>query len=372
MKPQTLVVGPVPPPRHGAATINECVARECERGGLHVRILSTTRQASAQIRSGRADRLRVIGKVSGALATALRGEASSSYVSVSGGFAILYECLFALLVRLHSKRLVLHHHSYRYLNCFFLPAWCLARLAGPKATHVCLSEDMERRLKDRYRVSKTLRLSNAAFLPAVGEPPSVGMVEGEQMVIGLLSNLCPEKGLDDFLTVCRRAEECGYPWKFRLAGPFLTKSLETAYGPRLRGVRNLDYVGAVYETEKAAFIKSLDVFLFPTRYPDEAEPIVLLEAMREGVPCIAFGRGSIPEILSEGGLVVAPGDDFAGICSDKLEEWAASPAARQDAGLRARNRFTELREESAKSFEQLFGLLSMSGKKIERVAEVLA
>ncbi len=189
------------------------------------------------------------------------------------------------------------------------------------------------------------------------------------MVIGLLSNLCPEKGLDDFLTVCRRAEECGYPWRFRLAGPFLTKRLETAYGPVVTGMRNLDYVGAVYGSEKAEFIQSLDAFLFPTRYPDEAEPLVVLEAMREGVLCIAFGRGSIPELLREGGVVVAPGDDFSTISLAKLAEWASSAANREHMSEEARARFAELRGESAASFEKLFEILSVSGENSERVSE---
>lgn len=362
MDHQILIVGPVPPPRHGAATINECVGRECKRRALNVQILSTTRQVSAHIRSSRIDRLPVICKALGGLSKALGCGACTVYISVSGGFAILYECVFAFLTRVRGRPLILHHHSYRYLNLFFLPAWCLVRLAGPKATHVCLSADMEKRLKERYFAEKTIRLSNAAFLPSAGAPSLAKVVSGEQIVIGLLSNLCPEKGLDDFLTLCRRAEECGYPWRFRLAGPFLTKSLEMAYGTRVRGMSNLEYVGAVYGSEKADFIQSLDVFLFPTRYPDEAEPIVLLEAMREGVPCVAFGRGSIPEILSEGGLVVAPEDDFSGISLAKLAEWASKPDVREQAGSRARARFSQLRAESGKSFEDLFRLLSTSGR----------
>jgi glycosyltransferase involved in cell wall biosynthesis len=368
MKGQILIVGPLPPPRHGAATINESVARECISRSENVHILNTVDPSSGYVRSGKVGRLRVIAKTLRQLSRALQG-ASSVYMSVSGGFGMLYECLFAFLVRLHGKTLVLHHHSYRYLNNFFLPAWLLTKISGSQATHICLSDDMSARLQRKYQTRRTLILSNAAFLSAGEEERVARGGATEKVVVGLLSNLCPEKGLDDFLTICRQSAESEYPWKFRLAGPFLTKDIEAKYASLVRGAPNLDYVGAVYGDERTAFLQSLDVFLFPTRYPDEAEPLVVLEAMREGVPCIAFGRGSIPGLLKEGGVVVAPGDDFSKICLAQLKEWASFPTCRERVGEKARNRFAHLKEKSARSFMRLFELLSVPGETLGRVSD---
>ncbi len=41
--------------------------------------------------------------------------------------------------------------------------------------------------------------------------------------------------------------------------------------------------------------------MFPTNYANEAEPLVIYEAMRQGVHVIACDRGAIAEMLRNGG-----------------------------------------------------------------------
>jgi len=60
------------------------------------------------------------------------------YCSVSGGYAILGEILFALIACRQGAQLVLHHHSFRYLDRPFLPMQLLAQAAGSSAVHVVL------------------------------------------------------------------------------------------------------------------------------------------------------------------------------------------------------------------------------------------
>jgi glycosyltransferase involved in cell wall biosynthesis len=55
---------------------------------------------------------------------------------------------------------------------------------------------------------------------------------------------------------------------------------------------------------KDRFYERLDLFLFPTRYANEAEPFVTLDALRSGVPVIACDRGAIAELLGNGAGVV--------------------------------------------------------------------
>jgi glycosyltransferase involved in cell wall biosynthesis len=63
---------------------------------------------------------------------------------------------------------------------------------------------------------------------------------------------------------------------------------------------DVEYVGPVYGGQKERFYRQLDVFLFPTNYANEAEPLVIYEAMRQGVHVIACDRGAIAEMLSNG------------------------------------------------------------------------
>jgi glycosyltransferase involved in cell wall biosynthesis len=64
------------------------------------------------------------------------------------------------------------------------------------------------------------------------------------------------------------------------------------------GVANnprLDYVGPIYGDAKDTFFSDLDVFIFPTGYFNEAQPIVLYEAVAAGALVISVDRGAIRE-----------------------------------------------------------------------------
>jgi len=68
----------------------------------------------------------------------------------------------------------------------------------------------------------------------------------------------------------------------------------------LKAASDVEYVGPLYGEHKERFYRQLDVFLFPTNYANEAEPLVIYEAMRQGVHVIACDRGSIAEMLRDG------------------------------------------------------------------------
>lgn len=65
------------------------------------------------------------------------------------------------------------------------------------------------------------------------------------------------------------------------------------------------YFGKKYDEDKEAFFENADLFVFPTFYSNECFPLVLLEAMQHGLPCISTNEGGIPDIVKhdESGLI---------------------------------------------------------------------
>lgn len=61
----------------------------------------------------------------------------------------------------------------------------------------------------------------------------------------------------------------------------------------------VEYHGRKYGKDKEAFLNSADMFVFPTFYHNECFPLVLLEAMEHGLPCISTMEGGIPGIVDE-------------------------------------------------------------------------
>jgi glycosyltransferase involved in cell wall biosynthesis len=56
-------------------------------------------------------------------------------------------------------------------------------------------------------------------------------------------------------------------------------------------------------------------FLFPTKYVNEADPLVIHEALRNGVYVIACERGAIAETLGHGAGLAVPHEGFCGVRS---------------------------------------------------------
>jgi glycosyltransferase involved in cell wall biosynthesis len=68
---------------------------------------------------------------------------------------------------------------------------------------------------------------------------------------------------------------------------------------------NVEFVGEINEQQKAAFLGDAYAYLFPIDWP-EPFGLTMIEAMACGTPTIAFNRGSVPEVITNGvsGFVV--------------------------------------------------------------------
>jgi glycosyltransferase involved in cell wall biosynthesis len=263
----------------------------------------------------------------------------SLYMSISGGFGQLYELCFLLIARLRGMRIYLHHHSFAYLDRYQPVTGALTRIAGASGMHITLSPGMAGRLRERYSaVRRAVPVSNVVFFPD-GSTSGSG-ARTRLRTLGFLSNISAEKGIFDFLDLVAACEKAGLPLRARIAGPFQDAETERLVRRRLGAVTTAEYTGPRYGEDKAAFLDSIDVLVFPTRYANEAEPLTLHEAMRNHVPVIAYGRGSVPEIVAPAcGLVVDPAMPFVPAAISQLQTWIDNPPSYRAASAAAGERF---------------------------------
>ncbi len=108
--------------------------------------------------------------------------------------------------------------------------------------------------------------------------------------------------------------------------------------PELRG--RVEFTGPVSEEDLDRLYATADIFCAPSRY--ESFGLVLLEAMRYGVPVIGCRTGGMPEIVDDGrtGLLAEPGDvDSLTECLQTLINDADSRAL---LGAQGRDRYERL------------------------------
>lgn len=169
--------------------------------------------------------------------------------------------------------------------------------------------------------------------------------ERKGIVLGHLSNLTLEKGVDQAVSLAVEANRAGLLDKFILAGPIKESIAEKEI---VRAQANLggrfEFRGPVYGADKLQFFQDINCFVFPTRYRNEASPLVLLEAMAAGVPCVAYGRACIPDDIGEkGGLSVPPESNFIDIALPYLAGLKTDGAMRS---RYAREQFEQLLAEN--------------------------
>ncbi len=285
-------VGPLPPPLHGASIVHDLVLgllrQECEQ----VRVVDTS--AAGRV-GARYHLIRAVMHLRAAgvlLRAGGAGRQVGVYLTGAGGAGIWYQVPLALISRLFGYSLVYHHHSFAYLDTGAAAMRCLVAAAEPSTCHVALCEDMRARLVQRYPgIRSSAVCSNSAFVGLTSRGKSRPSAE---IRLGHLGNLNADKGLGVVLSAHARARAAGHATHLHLAGPLADESAESALrAAERRDGATITYHGPLARAQVAGFLQGIDVFLFPSRYRNEAEPLVVLEALRAGVPVLAFGVGCL-------------------------------------------------------------------------------
>lgn len=131
--------------------------------------------------------------------------------------------------------------------------------------------------------------------------------------LAFLGRVSPEKGLDQAIRIAVAAgRELRIAAKIgREERPYFEDVIEPLLGAP--GVR---FIGEIGDEEKNDFLGRAAALLFPIDW-DEPFGMVMMEAMACGTPVIAYGRGSVPEVIRDGvsGFVLPPGDLDAAVAA---------------------------------------------------------
>jgi glycosyltransferase involved in cell wall biosynthesis len=224
----------------------------------------------------------------------------SIYLTLSGGKGQIFDFFVALIAAVLNKPLICHHHSYKYIVQESILVKLMALVGSFNTTHIFLGESMRDQFVSRYGSVKSICISNLAFMPPVDtnslSKVADNHVGSNPIVISHLSNLSLDKGSHHFIELAKLSQLRNQPWKFLLAGP-MTDEIKLVYHSALKSLANLDYLGPLDEVGKDFFYKASTFFVFLSEYKNEAEPLVLLEAISKGVVPISTKLGEIPSLI---------------------------------------------------------------------------
>ncbi|WP_406685333.1 glycosyltransferase family 4 protein [Seonamhaeicola sp. MEBiC1930] len=121
-----------------------------------------------------------------------------------------------------------------------------------------------------------------------------------------LSNLMIEKGIIDLLEALKILEKDGVEFEAKLAGNIDINSRDRI-NEYLETLNNVSYIGVVDGDDKKRLLLWGNVFVFPSYYKMEGQPLSIIEAMATGNVILTTNHAGISDIFSsKNGLFVEP------------------------------------------------------------------
>jgi glycosyltransferase involved in cell wall biosynthesis len=337
-----------PPPLHGAAVMGEAAATaESVRALFEVTVIPIRVNAGlGSLQRFGFGKLWASLKLCAEVARALVTRPAAMYLTINVvGLAFWRDAVLVTLCRMARVKRVFHLHMKGLRDSYARSR--LMRMAyrwvfgGAEVIHLS-----ERLYRDVAPVVSRARFHVVANGLDVGTIPPVEGLHRIPSVL-FLSNLYESKGPLDLLEASRRVLARGVEHNLVFAGagaePEVVDRIVAAGPP-------VSWVGAVDGARKAALLSEADVFVFPSWYHFECQPLVVIEAMAAGKAIIASDEAAIPDLVADGesGLIV-PGRSVDAI-ADALEKLLLAPELRASLGEAARARYG--RHYTAAHFQQ--------------------
>lgn len=214
---------------------------------------------------------------------------------------------------------------YNYLDCLVLRGFSRVITVSKSIRDELIRKGVERN-----------RITVIENCPQIGQPDHDrdlsrdtirrdNLIGPQELAVGYVGRLSREKGISYLVEAIALLKDSAIPLKLLIIGE----------GPQTDELKSLaatlDVAGKIrftgFQSNIDEWLAAIDILVLPSL--TEGSPMILLEAMAHGVPCIASAVGGIPQIINPGidGIMVTPGKP--GEIRDALSFLCAYPGRRE-------------------------------------------
>ncbi|CAL2061716.1 glycosyltransferase family 4 protein [Tenacibaculum sp. 190524A05c] len=296
---RVLLIGPLPDPISGVSLANKVVKEILERSdGYSVSFVNTSNpNFSEDLGSFSIKKAWFYFSLNLHLYKVL----SSNIIYITPGqtfFGIVKYSFFILLSSLLKKELIIHVHGNHLGDCY-------QDLKGKKKR---LFKYLVKKFSKGIVLSESLKNNLTPFL----DPDQIHvlynfaenyLLDDKEKNFGklklvYLSNLMREKGIIYLLDALKKLEENNIPYEAKIAGN-IDVNLNAVIQQKLNNLKFTEYIGVVYGNDKKELLHWSNVFILPTFYKMEGQPISILEALASKNCIVTTAHAGIPDIIQD-------------------------------------------------------------------------
>ncbi|MBD0823364.1 glycosyltransferase family 4 protein [Aestuariibaculum marinum] len=299
---RVLLIGPLPEPTTGVSLANKVVDDGLEVNGFKVETINTSYNKFEES----------LGKFSLSKALFFLKLNFQAYkifkvntVYITPGqtfFGIMKYAIFILLTKMFGKELIIHvHGNYlvkEYAQLKGVKKAIFSWLLGKTSKGIVLSESLKGNMLPFIDNKQIFVLYNFVedylFSQKETEKETI-----EKPKIIFLSNLMQEKGILDLLEAFLILENEGFQYEARIAGNIDVKNKDVIE-QYFNKLKNVEYCGVVSGIDKKSLLDWGNIFILPTYYEMEGQPISILEAMATRNLILVTNHAGIPDIFENG------------------------------------------------------------------------
>ena len=218
-------------------------------------------------------------------------------------YGVLKYGLFILCATLSRKQIIQHIHGNfigkQFQQLTGIKKALFKTLMSFTDKGIVLSDSLKPNFRPFITENKIFTLKNFVIEDLFLDDIEIQEKKYDHLQILYLSNLMNEKGIIDVLKAFKELENKGIPYSAKVAGN-IDSNNKTKIDILLRDLKYTEYVGVADLKLKRDLFKWSNVFVLPTYYQMEGQPISILEAMGTGNLILTTNHAGIPDIFEEG------------------------------------------------------------------------
>lgn len=215
-------------------------------------------------------------------------------------FGVLKYAPYILTAKLFNKKIIIHiHGNYlrtEYANLQGFKKRLIYFLVSKADKGIVLSKSLIPNLSPFIPKQNIYKLSNFSE-EYLTKNFSIKLKATDKLKIVFLSNLMTEKGILDLLEALEKLSTKNKNFKAKIAGN-IDSTIKKNVLRKIQNNKYVNFLGVVKGTSKKELLIWANVFVFPTYYPTEGQPIAILEAMATGNIILTTRHAGIPDVFT--------------------------------------------------------------------------